>query len=161
MSRKNRTALADRVVKAAEAALAAQGYVSPIDVFVGVRWLDARTVEQWRRGQIDCLERAIQTNLPRILEALKLFQSWATGRGLSASPTHYVARRPQRQTLLFSRSGDPAIEALYRTHWVSQELSEKKRERLAERASRALDLVVVRPLNNDGRATGAAALVIC
>ena len=32
MSRKNRNALADRVVKAAEAALAAQGYVSPIDV---------------------------------------------------------------------------------------------------------------------------------
>jgi hypothetical protein len=149
MSRKNRTALADRVVKAAEAALAAQGYVSPIDVFVGVRWLDAQTVEQWRRGQIDCLERATQTNLLRILEALKLFQSWATGRGLSASPTHYVAARPQRQTLRFSRSGDPAIEALYRTHWVSQELSEKKRERLAEKASRAPDLVVVRPLNSE------------
>jgi hypothetical protein len=145
----NRNALADRVVKAAEAALAAQGYVGSIDVLVGIGWLDAGTVERWRRGQIDCLERAIQTNLPRISEAMKLFRSWARERNLSASPTDYVARRPQRQTLRFSRSGDPAIEAMYRTRWVSQELSEKKRERLAEKASRAPDLVVIQPLNRE------------
>jgi hypothetical protein len=41
MNPKNRNALADRVVKAANAALAAQGYVSPIDVLVGIGWLDA------------------------------------------------------------------------------------------------------------------------
>src|SRR5690242_3054462 len=137
MSRKNRNTIADRVIKAAEGALAAQDYVSPIDVLVGIGWLDPGTVERWRRGQIDCLERVVQANLPRTSEAMKLFRSWATGRGLSTSPTHYVARTPQRQTLRFSRSGDPTIEGLYRTHWVSRELSEKKRERLAEKASRA------------------------
>ena len=118
MSRKNRNTLADRVIKAAEAALAAQDYVSPIDVLVRIGWLDAGPVERWRRGQIDCLERVVQTNLPRISEAMKLFRSWATGRGLFASPTHYVTRTPRRQTLRFSRSGDPTIEGLYRTHWV-------------------------------------------
>jgi hypothetical protein len=41
MNRKNRNALAERVVKAAEAALAAQDFVSPIDVLVGIGWLDA------------------------------------------------------------------------------------------------------------------------
>jgi hypothetical protein len=91
----------------------------------------------------------MQTNPPRILEALKLFQSWAAGKGLSASLTYYVERTPERRTLRFSRSGDTAIEALYRTHWVSQELSEKKRQRLAEKASRAPDLVVVQPLNRE------------
>ncbi len=149
MSRTNRIPLADRVIKAAKAALAAQDYVSPIDVLVGIGWLDVSTVECWRRGQTDCLERVVQVNPERILEALKLFQSWATGRGLSASPTDYVARTPQRQALRFSRSGDGAIEAMYRTHWVSQELSEKKRERLAEKASRAPDLVVVQPLKSE------------
>ena len=149
MNRKNRTALADRLVKAAEAALAVQDYVSPIDVLVGIGWLDVGTVERWRRGQVDCLEGAMQVTLPRILEALKLFQSWAAGKGLSASLTDYVERTPERRTLRFSRSGDPAIEALYRTHWVSQELSEKKRDRLAEQASRAPDLVVIQPLNRE------------
>ena len=145
----NRNALADRVVKAANAALAAQGYVSPIDVLAGIGWLDARSLEQWRRGQIDCLEHAVQTNLPRISESMKLFRSWARERHLSESPTHYVARGPQRQALRFSRSGDPAIEAAYQTHWVSKALSEKKRERLAEKASRAPDLVVIRPLDRE------------
>ena len=91
----------------------------------------------------------MQTNLPRISEALKLFQSWAAGKGLSASLTDYIERTPERRTLRFSRSGDLAIEALYRTHWVSQELSEKKRDRLAEKASRAPELVVIQPLNGE------------
>lgn len=149
MSWKNRTPLIDRVAKAAEAALAAQDYVSPIDILVGIGWLDVSTLERWRRGHIDCLEGALQVDVKRISEALKLFRSWAAGRGLSASPTDYVARSPQRQALRFSRSGDAAIEAVYRTHWVSQKLSEKKRERLAEKASRAPDLVVVQPLKSE------------
>jgi hypothetical protein len=37
--------------------------------------------------------------------------------------------------------GSPTIEALYRTHWISPKLSEKKRERLAEKASRTPELV--------------------
>jgi hypothetical protein len=142
-------ALTDRVVSAAEAALAAQGYVSALDVLTGIGWLDLGAVERWRRGQIDCIEGAVQTSLPRILEALTLFQSWATGRGLSPNQADYVARTPQRQTLRFSRSGDPAIELRYRTHWVSPKLSEKKRERLIEEASRAPELVVVEPLKGD------------
>ena len=126
-----------------------QDYASPVDVLVRIGWLDVGAMERWRRGEIDCLERAIQPAPSRILEALQLLQSWATGKALSASPTDYVARTAQRQALRFSQSGDPAIEALYRTHWVSQELSEKKRERLAEKASRAPDLVVVEPLKSE------------
>jgi hypothetical protein len=146
---KNKRTLAQRVAKAAEAALAAQGFASPIDVLVGIGWLDPGKVEQWRRGQIDYLEGAVQTNPSRISEAMELFRSWAAERGLSASQTDYVARRPQRETLRFSASGDPAIEALYRTHWVSQVLSERKRRRLVEKASRAPELVVVQPLNRE------------
>ena len=149
MDPKNRNALKQRVVKAAEAALAAKGYASPIDVLVGIGWLDASKLEQWRRGQVDYLERTVQTNLSRISEAMKLFRSWASERNLSESPTNYVARGPQSQTLRFSRSGEPAIEARYRTHWVSPKLSEKKRERLIEEASRAPELVVVQPLKSD------------
>jgi hypothetical protein len=137
MNRKNRASLADRVSKAAEAALAARSFVSSIDVLVGIGWLDPGAVERWRRGQIDCLERDVQSNLPRISEAMKLFRSWAAAKGLSPSLTDYVARTPQRRTLRFSRSGDHTIGKLYRTHWVSPALSEKKRERLAQKASRA------------------------
>ncbi len=147
MSRKNRVPLADRVARAAEAALAAQHFVSAIDILVGIGWLDSGAVKRWRLGQIDCLEEVVHANLPRISEAIRLFGSWATARGLFASETAYVGRTPRREVLRFSRSGNPAIEASYRTHWVSPELSEKKRERLAEKASHAPELVVIQPLN--------------
>ena len=149
MTPKNRAKLADRVGKVAETTLAAQHYVSPLDVLVGIGWLDLGAVKRWRQGQIDDLEHVIQTKLPRISEAMRLFRSWATEKGLFASETDYLARTPQRQRLRFSRSGNPTIERLYRTHWVSPELSESKRERLAEKASRAPDLVVIQPLNTE------------
>ena len=149
MSRKNRVPLGDRVAKAAEGALAAQHFVSASDILTRIGWLDPRAVERWQRREVDCLEEVIQVNPPRILEAMQLFQSWATATGLIASPTAYVDRTPQRRELRFSRSGDPEIEASYRTHWVSPELSEAKRERLAEKASRGPELVVVQPLNTE------------
>jgi hypothetical protein len=148
MSRKHPTPVAERVAKAAETVLAAQGYVSPIDVLVGLRWLDAGAIKRWQQGQLDCLEAAVQTNLPRITEAMKSLRAWAAQQGLTASETKYVARTPRRNALRFSRSGDPAIEAHYRTHWVSPALSEKKRERLEAQANRPPDLVVIQPLND-------------
>jgi hypothetical protein len=78
---------------------------------------------------------------------MKLFRSWATAKGLIPSETSYVARTPSRQTLRFSKSGTPTIERLYRTHWLSGGLSQRKQERLAEKASRAPELVVIHPLN--------------
>lgn len=94
MSPKNQAPLADRVAKAAEAALAARQFVSAIDILVGIGWLDPGAVERWRRGQIDCIERVARANLPRISEAMRLFRSWAAAHGLNASQTVYVARTP-------------------------------------------------------------------
>jgi hypothetical protein len=148
MNPENRRKLAERVTKAAEAAFAAQKDVSAVNVLVGIGWLDPGAVERWRQGQVDYLERVVQTNLPRISEAMKLFRSWASAKGLVPSETSYVARMPERWTLRFSKSGNPTIEQLYRTHWISGELSERKRERLAEKASRAPELVVIQPLND-------------
>lgn len=59
-----------------------------------------------------------------------------------------MARTRDRRPLQFSRSGDAAIEAAYRTHWVSPELSEAKQRRLTERQSAAPDLVVISALGD-------------
>jgi hypothetical protein len=40
------------------------------------------------------------------------------------------------------------MERAYRTHWVSADLSEKVRERLMERATKAPDLVVISPVKD-------------
>jgi hypothetical protein len=149
VSRRNRIPLLERVTRAAEDALTAQSCVAPVDVLVGIRWLDPGALSRWRQGRIDCLEEAIQTHPARVSEALRLFRSWALERGLSPSETAYVARTTQRQPLRFSRGGDPSVERLYRTHWVSRELTQTERQRVVDKASRPPDLVVIQPLNRD------------
>lgn len=64
------------------------------------------------------------------------------------SETDYLARTRDRRSLRFSVSGDTDIERAYRTHWVSPELSDRRRERLREQQSRPPELVVVSPLRD-------------
>jgi hypothetical protein len=149
MGRANKEPLDVRVARAAADALADQHYVSTLDVFLRIRWIDGGTVQSWRQGRLDCFEQGLQVNPERIAEAMRLFQSWAHQKGLIPTETSYVARTPARQELRFSKSGDPALERRYRTHWVSGDLPEKKRERLVEKANRAPELVVVMPRNDD------------
>jgi len=149
VTRQNKTPLPERVARAAEEALAEQGHASFVHVLLGMRWLDPNTAAAWQRGQIECLEGAIQTAPPRLAEAMRLFRSWAETKGLSASPAAYVARTPQRPALRFSRSGDPAVEEQYRTHWISPDLTAKKRQRLLEEANQPPELVVIQPLNRN------------
>jgi hypothetical protein len=117
--------------------LAERKFVTAIDVLVGLGWLPPARVEEWRQGRVDYLERVSTVNLTTLSMAMRLFRRWAQGRDLTPSETACVARTHDRRSLRFSASGDPDIERAYRTHWVSPELSARKRERLAERQSRA------------------------
>jgi hypothetical protein len=137
-----------RVVRAAEAALAEQHYVSAIDVLLRLRWLAQPHLDEWRQGRVECLERVMQVNLHKLSTAMVAFRRWAQRRGLKPSETAYVARTRDRRPLRFSVSGAAEIERAYRTHWVSPELSAAKRRRLADQQNRPPDLVVISPLKD-------------
>jgi len=132
-----------RVRRVAEQALAEQHYVRPVDVLLGLGWLAPTHVDEWRQGRVAYLEGVTQGNLSKISTAMAEFRRWARARGLQPSETAYVARTRDRRALRFSASNDPGIEQAYRTHWISPELSERKRDRLAERQSRPPDLLVI------------------
>jgi hypothetical protein len=140
------TALQQRVERAAEALLAEHHYVSPVDVLVSIGWLAPSHRDAWRQGRVECLEQVTQVNLHKLSTAMRLLRKWATSRELLPSETAYVARTKDRRPLRFSVSGKPEVERAYRTHWVSPQLSEAKRQRLAEQQSRPPDLVVISPL---------------
>lgn len=135
--------LAARVRQVAERTLADQRYVRPVDVLVELGWLAPAQLDEWRQDRVPYLERVTQAGLGKISTAMAEFRRWARARGLKPSETAYVARSRDRRPLRFSASGKPAIEQAYRTHWVSPELSERKRTELAERQSRPPDLLVI------------------
>lgn len=133
-------------MKVAEAALADHQFVTAIDVMVGMGWLTTPKVDRWRQGRIDYLERQVTANLSKISTAMTTFRRWAGTEGLKPTETAYLARSRDHRPLQFSKSGDPAIETAYRTHWISPDLSETKKARLVEKQGRAADLVVISPL---------------
>jgi hypothetical protein len=140
----NKKALEQRVVRAAEAALAHHEYVSSIDVFTGMGLLTPANVAAWRKGRVDFLERVIQGNLKKISLSMATFRRWARGKDLRPSETGYVRRtRGAAVDLRFSKSGNPGIEKAYRTHYVSPTLSQRKRQKqLEERLRQAPQPVV-------------------
>ena len=73
------------MIKAAEAALAARSFVSPIDILEGIGWLQHKAVEDWRRGRTPCLEQVVQANLSKLSDAFRLLRLRGEGMGLSES----------------------------------------------------------------------------
>ncbi len=132
----------------AEAALASSRFVSPIDILGGLGWLPYSTVEVWRQGRLPYLERGIQAKPGKLSAAMEVFRTWAASRGLEPVESAYVTSTRERRQLRFTADGDDAVERLYRTHWMSAELSENQRGRLAERQKRAPDLVAISPLKD-------------
>jgi hypothetical protein len=143
MDHKPRRPLEERVVEAADGALTGQGYVSVIDVLTRIGYLAPVHVDGWRKGRVACLEDWIFVHPNNVAKAMSLFQEWARNRKLNPSETAYLARTTgSRRDLQFSKSGDPAVELAYRTHYVSPALPEKKQEKLRGKLSQAPELMV-------------------
>jgi hypothetical protein len=136
-----------RVVAAAEATLAREQSVSPLDVLAQIGWLPWGLVDDWRRGQVDHLERVAAVQPDRLATALEHLRRWAAGEGLEPSEVAYVAATRDRRPLRFTADGDQATERAWRTHWIRPDLSAAARERVTKRQSKAPDLVVIEPLN--------------
>ena len=144
----SKTQLHRRVIDVAEAVLAERKHVAPVDIVLGLRWLHQSHVEAWRRGRLDYLERVLQVDAVKRTQAMEIFRTWAEESGLEPSETAYVARARDRHHLRFTEDGDPSIERIYHTHWVSPDLPENKKHQLTEQTSRPPDLVVISPLQD-------------
>jgi hypothetical protein len=138
--------LRERVTRAAEAALSEREFVAPVDILLRLRWLLPDRLGGWRQGRVACLEDVVEVGPAKLATAMRLFRSWAGGRGLQSCEVTYVARSRDRRPLRFSATCDEEVERAYRTHWFSPDLSERRRATIAERESRPPELVVVAPL---------------
>jgi hypothetical protein len=109
--------LETRVARIAQATLADQRFVRPIDILVGLGWLAQPNVDRWERGGVAPLDRCVQVDAAKVAAALTALQRWAEDHGLTPSEVEY-------QELQFTTGGDPDAERAYRTHWASAELPE-------------------------------------
>ncbi|RDI64995.1 DUF2293 domain-containing protein [Nocardia pseudobrasiliensis] len=134
------SSLRQRVVEAAEAALAQRKYVSAVEVFTRLRWARAAEIERWRHGQVDSLEQVLAVDGSRMRDAADLLGRWAREQGLTAGSAAYVSGGRDREELRFAEDGDDEI---FRIHWLSPQLTPARREQVLQRQNKAPDLMVI------------------
>lgn len=113
LGRKN--LFSQRVADVAGEAVSTKGYVSMIDLMLGLNWLAPNKLRDWKQGKIPYLERIISANLSKISKTMKEFKHWAVHSNLKPSITVY---KHKSHKLRFSKTGEPNIETAYSTHYV-------------------------------------------
>ncbi|MDA2891923.1 DUF2293 domain-containing protein [Mycolicibacterium sp. BiH015] len=106
--------LDQRVARIAQAILADRRFVAPIDVLIGLGWLDDTKVDVWRQGFVPSLDRCIRAKPVEVTDALKLLSTWAPARDLNPWATDYG-------TLAFTADRDPQTERASRIRWAATE----------------------------------------
>ena len=135
-----------RVAAAAGDALARQGFVTPVDVCLGLGWLHASNVDDWRHGRVDDLEYFLPVHGARLTEFIVCLRRWAEGQGLQRTEGEYISTSRNRRTLRFLGNGAAVEEVAWRTRWVSPDLPEQKRERIKKAQDSPPGLVVILPV---------------
>lgn len=108
-----------------------------------IGWLAAAHVEDWRKGRQDFLLKYMQVNPRKVSQAIEIFHAWARGKGLNATEASYQrVGREGPVALRFTETGDADAEKIWRTHFVSPALTERKKEKLQEKLERPRDPVV-------------------
>jgi hypothetical protein len=140
--------LESRVVAAAEKALARQGFVSPVDVCLGLGWLQDCNVDDWRHGRADDLEDFLPVHDNRLIDIHVHLYNWATGHGLQRTEAEYISATRSRRQLRFLRDGHPPEESAWRMRWISPDLEDRKRERITKAQDAPPDLLVIQPIKD-------------
>lgn len=137
-----------RVATAAGEALTRQGFVTPVDICLGLGWLHASNVDDWRHGRVDDLEYFLPVHDARLTELMVSLHRWAEEHDLQRTEAEYISATRNRRPLRFLTDGAAAEEVAWRTRWISRDLPAQKRERIAKTQDSPRDLVVINPVRD-------------
>ena len=108
-----------RIARAVESILKVGRVVAPVEVLAGMGLLTREHLEDWRRGRVPYLERAINCSLRRLSRLLRILRFHAHDLNLKPSWTAYMRRgKEPKQRLRFTKTADPKLEEVYATHLV-------------------------------------------
>jgi len=117
----NRKQLQSRLSEVTSELLKEKGYISFVDVFMRLGYLDPKDYEEWRMKRVPYLERVIKINLDKVNFIMKTVRGNSLNGKLQPSWTDYKSWGKGRKIdLRFSKFGDPNIEKLYATHFVKK-----------------------------------------
>jgi len=132
------------VADAARDAVADHGYVTPLEVLVGIRWLHETHPPLWRQERIATIEEIAQVDVSRLADAVRLLGVWAREQGLVASEAEYRSSSKEARPLRFTRDANPELERALRTHWARPGSAEEVAAREEPRAGPPVAIMALR-----------------
>ncbi len=142
-----------RVTQAAEAALAQEGAVGPIDVFRYMGLLQPSHFDNWRRGheEFPVLEKWILVGPAKFEQTLKYFAEWVKERNLAGIEAPYLCRMPSGVVRLrVTEDGEAEREKFYATRYAAADVPARKTKQITEKLTKAPDLVVFEKVSEEG-----------
>lgn len=98
-----------------------KGFISPVDVFIRLGYLDPKDHEAWRFRRVPYLESVIRVSRARINFIMTTLRRNSLAGGLKPSWTAYRSwGKRGGKDLRFSKSGTPHLEQAYATHFVKK-----------------------------------------
>ncbi len=105
----------------------ARGYATAVDVLMELGILSKQKYEDWRLGRVPYLEAVCTVNLHKLSFVLHQMNVYAKKTDLKPSVCYYKRWGMKKRggqgakpviPLRFSKTGDPAVEKSYATHYV-------------------------------------------
>ena len=117
----NRKQLQSKLSTVTSELLKEKGYISFVDVFIKLGYLDPKDYENWRMKRVPYLERVIKINLGKINFIMKTVRRNSLHGKLQPSLAGYKSwGKGRKNDLRFSKFGDSNVEELYATHFVKK-----------------------------------------
>ncbi len=117
----NRKQLQSKLSTVTSELLKEKGYISFVDVFMRLGYLDPKDYENWRMKRVPYLEQVIKINLGKINFIMKTVRRDSLHGKLNPSWTGYKSwGKGKKIAIRFSKTGEPNIEKAYGTHFVKK-----------------------------------------
>ena len=133
----NRTELIRKARAAAEQLLRDKGYISAVDVLLAMERLSKENYERWRFRQVPHLEKVLPGSLNQHALFCRELRAYARDElDLKPSRTAYMSwGKGRRQPLRFTKYGQPHLEELFSTHYVSPTLAADRKAQRTDGAA--------------------------
>jgi hypothetical protein len=134
--------LNERVRWAADRALEANGYASPIDLLQHMQLLAPSNVRFWQKGGCPSLEPHIQGGPKKLAQTFEIFTTWAQEKRLE--PIKAALRgstRDPSHELRVTANADPRMEEFFRTYYAAAG-TPRKLDAVLKKVNKPPDLVV-------------------
>ena len=137
--------LRQRVREAAEAVLAQDKSVGPIELLTQMGFLHFSHVKQWKNGSphFESLMPHIQCGSKKLNQSFSEFLAWAKEKNLEPFMVEYSrAGRDENNSLKIDLGEDHEQEEFFKTHFRDASLTVKQKERIEKKRNKPPDLIV-------------------